>query len=286
MYYTARYGVLNEEDYIIPSIKSIYNCVDSIIIVENVLPFIEEKYYTKTGSSIDNTVQLIKDFQEQEDVDNKIRFYQVGVIEGEDPKGTANNIILDLINPDTDVFISIDGDELVKEEEINKAKLYFEEDPGLLAVKMKDLMFWQDFKHLLVFDNQPPVTRMFRYQKDGRYKGIFYRDKTGRPVENSDSIIDCCSFLNRYHFGWVREQSKIIEKRIRTLKGLINMPICSDSLKHLINASNKELENEALLQCKLYTEEYNTFYNERVIEYKDDILPELIGHKFEGKRMV
>lgn len=285
MFWTARYAVFNEEDYIISSIKSIYNYVDSIVIVEGILPFIERKYYTEEESSIDNTVQLIKDFQEYEDPDKKITFHQIGVVRCEDSKGELNRIIYNFIDPATDVFISIDGDELLREEEMLRAKKYFEEDSSLLAVRMKDLMFWQDFNHLLVFDGMKAVTRIFRYKKDGTYKGIFFADKNGEVIDHvrDDRVIDLSRFLNKYHFGWVRERSKIIEKRVRTLRNLVDRK--NPNLKHLVNVSDRELEREALLQCKLYTEEYDPYVNERVVEYKGEPLPELKGHKFENRQL-
>lgn len=285
MFWTARYAVFNEEDYIIPSLRSIYDSVDSIVIVEGILPFIEEKYYTEEESSIDNTVQLIKDFQEYEDPDKKITFHQIGVIPGKDSKGDLNRAIYNLMDPRTEGFISIDGDELLKKDEISRAKEYFERSPSLLAVRMTDLMFWQDFNHILVFDGMRSVTRMFRYQKNGGYRGIFYQNEEGVSIDRirDSRVIDLSHFFSKYHFGWVREKSKIIEKRVRTLRNSVirghpNLVI-STSL------SKEELEREAYLQCKLYTEEYDPYVNERVVEYKGTPLPELKGHKFEGRQL-
>jgi hypothetical protein len=138
---TASYKVFNSDDYLKQSLESIYPYVDCIDIVEGAIKL--RKWEGTT--SIDNTVQLIKDFP---DPDNKIRLLQ-GVFRD---KQHIQAKLLEICRSKWMLFI--DADEIIEGmEDVRKFAEENSEGQKVYARPKKFVNFVHDFEHVIFSSN-------------------------------------------------------------------------------------------------------------------------------------
>lgn len=136
---TACYIVFNEAEYIKYSVKSIYDFVDNIIIVEGSSEAVRQ-YAHEDGSSTDGTVLII---ESMEDPDNKIK-----LIQGKwKDKTEQRNVYCQLLD-DTDYAFIIDGDEVWDKFNLNKIEQMIFSRPDIPALQFNFKDFWKDFRHI------------------------------------------------------------------------------------------------------------------------------------------
>lgn len=246
MFLTARILFLNEEDYIWYSLKSIYDAVDCIVVVEGC---IEEygktsKYISEDGHSIDNSDVQVQRFIAEDDPQKKVRYEREGFVKN---YAELANKALRLFPKETTHFLNVDADEVYKAEDIQKVKDLFEKYPKLCGVAVDRVHFYLDFWTRRVSTKMdklgPTGGTMFRRF----YPGEHYPDKSaehnpqlnGKPLTTRwlpwttwnieagvkdakrrklDGITLRQRVILQYHYGWVRKQEKMLERVIQTYR--------------------------------------------------------------------
>ncbi len=156
----------NEEEFIEYTLKSIYSEVDRIIVVEGAVE--NRANQTADGHSIDKTMEIVRQFKKEKDVDRKITPIQIRRPwkSLEEMKQTFFDMCCD-----NDIIIINDADEIYKPEDIKRVRTLFDREPYASEVVPMFLHFYRDFGHIQAPDNewQPLHQRIFRYQRGMKY---------------------------------------------------------------------------------------------------------------------
>lgn len=245
MFLTARILFLNEEDYIQYILRSIYPAVECIVIVEGCI----EQYgkgleYAPEGLSTDRSEELINAFIQNEDPDGKVIYHRHGFARN---YGELANVAVALIPGRTTHFLNVDGDEVYSPMDIARTKQLFKIYPGLCGVAVDRLHFYLDFwtlrRNKKAEKLGPTGGTMFRRF----YPGETYPDKGAEhnprldgerlveywlpwwedDVEKGIRLAKEKGFLGitwrrkmmpQFHYGWVREERKMIERLLQTYR--------------------------------------------------------------------
>ena len=156
----------NEQDLIKSTLRSIYNEVDKILVIEGAT--ISRPNRTEDGHSTDDTVQMIEEFISQEDVDSKVQLIQRNrpFIDLEEIKNTFLRYL-----SDGDWMIINDVDEFYLPEDIRRIRDLISVYPLAREFVPLFLHFYRDLFHIRKPDeeNQPQHQRIVKY-----YKGMHY----------------------------------------------------------------------------------------------------------------
>lgn len=156
----------NEEEFIGLALRSIYNEVDQIIVIEGAVK--SRPNSTEDGHSTDKTVDIIKDFKENRDPDKKVLFLQI--------KRSWNNLeeikqtFLDLA-PEGSVILINDADEFYMPADIQRIRLAFDLQPHMTELIPTFLHFYRDFTHITVPGPEwnTQHQRIFKLQRGMKY---------------------------------------------------------------------------------------------------------------------
>lgn len=245
---TAQMVVINEEDYVYYALKSIYDVVEKIVIIEGAATnrfgkdAVERGFVLESGLSADRTHREINRILD-EDVDKKIDYIQYGWTE------TVNNLreyCHSKVDEDTDYNLIIDSDALYKAEEIQRLRNLVETHPSIWMIAAKELMFFLDLNHILTVDQEH--LQLCNYIDSG----LFWKHLPNlkifgqRPYYNSNKME---SFLKRvsvqgldkiqdeerlylfepngvfdiFHYGWVHTASQMEQHILRWAHATRNM---------------------------------------------------------------
>lgn len=216
---TAGIIVLNGADTIELCLKSIYDSVDQIIIVEGVVEDYakQNKELVNTEGffhSVDDTMEVYNEFCKNNDPMNKIeivlhpqgRFWK--------NKNEMQNEIAKRIK--CPLYLKVDSDEIWKVSDIEYCRRLFMADPQLTTLYMRRWHFWKDLKTVAVGGQWDSAeARMWRWREDFHHdednkKGFnFFVDKNGNSV--TDPHYKCMKLLQRmhYHLGYCRNEDHI-----------------------------------------------------------------------------
>jgi len=247
MFLTARVLFLNEEDYIWYVLKSMYDAVDAIVIVEGCIGEYGriEGFYSKSGLSIDRSSEEIERFIANDDPDGKVWNYKYGFAKN---YAELANHAVDLFPRETTHFLNVDADECYKALDILRVRQMFSDHPRLCGVAVDRIHFYLDFWTRRISKKmgklEPTGGTMFRKF----YPGEYYPEKSaehnpyfeGEPLINwwlpwiaQDDIetgikdaqeqgLDGITLRKRvipqYHYGWVRKREKMIERVLQTYR--------------------------------------------------------------------
>lgn len=156
----------NEEEFAPLVLKSIYNEVDKIIVIEGAVK--NRNNCTEDGHSIDKTVDIIEDFKKNHDPDNKVIFVKI--------KRHWKNLeemkqtFIDLSFPG-DWLIINDADEFYLPEDIRRVRRLIELKPHATEIVPNFLHFYGDFNHVAVPgpEWQPQHQRVFKVTRGMKY---------------------------------------------------------------------------------------------------------------------
>jgi len=144
------YKVLNEADYLEPSLRSIYPHAHRIVIVEgctNHFKRVAPEMVTEDGLSIDGTSEIIKNFPDPE---GKIVYIQAGFF------GETLNQLGHYWFPyidDGDIFFHIDGDEVWYDWSLRRIKeIFLYRRPKTTVMTVMAYQFWHDLQHVILED--------------------------------------------------------------------------------------------------------------------------------------
>lgn len=246
MFLTARILCLNEEDYIWYSLKSMYDAVDRIIIVEGCTEQYgkTKNYVTNWGLSIDNTAQEIERFMTEDDPETKVVHLRYGFAKN---YAELANRAVELIPKETTHFLNVDADEVYKAEDIQKVKNLFEKYPRLCGVAVDRIHFYLDlwtrrrsakaeilegtggtmFRRYYQGESYPDKSAEHNPQLNGKpltdrwlpwHDNIKVGIETSLRIKNCDGITLRKRMMPQYHYGWVRNQEKMLERVIQTYR--------------------------------------------------------------------
>jgi len=213
----------NEQEFAPIVLKSIYDEVDQIIVIEGAVA--NRANSTPDGHSIDSTWDIIKDFQANHDPKKKI--LSIKIRKPWKNLEEMKQTFIDLTN-EGDWLIINDADEIYKPEDIRRVRSAIELHPHACEFIPTFLHFYRDFKHVYApaAEWQPQHQRIFK-----RINGMKY---------NSHPIVtlpdNTCSYFSMhlqhrryllnnffiYHYGYARSGMDAImaEKQVYYKKEL------------------------------------------------------------------
>lgn len=157
----------NEEALIKHTMRSIYDEVDKIIVIEGAT--VARPNRTEDGHSTDATVERIQEFIEEEDKDNKVLFVQNTrpFIDLEEMKNTFLHHV-----EEDDWLIINDADEFYRPEDIRRIRDLTYIYPDAREFVPLFLHFYRDLKHIKKPDeeNQPQHQRIVKFTHGMHWK--------------------------------------------------------------------------------------------------------------------
>ena len=136
--------VLNGEPYVRYCLRALYPFAHQIIIVEGAAPG-AAGISTPEGHSIDGTLETIKQFQEDEDIDGKVELVvRDGYWEEKDQMSQAY-----AERATGDYLWQVDIDEFYKPEDMRLVLEMLKADSSISAVSFKQIMFWGGFRSIV-----------------------------------------------------------------------------------------------------------------------------------------
>jgi hypothetical protein len=228
---TALMVVINQEDWVWWALKSIYDAVDHICIVEGVARdnWKEFDLFTSAGLSIDNTPNIIQRFIKEEDPDNKIEYSLAGFMP---TKNSLRNLTLKICPEDTDYCLIVDSDQMYRKDELDNVRAMCEEFPHIRVVYARHWMFFLTMHDILEV-REDMRKRLgyhchqfwFRYTPELRYNpDVYFSDNALEPRgwllqlplvgpeelhEWDKDIAVYPPQFHFWHFGWVNREEKI-----------------------------------------------------------------------------
>lgn len=206
--------VLNEEDWLFLTLKSIYPYMDKIVIAEGAEPSAMFSA-TPEGLSIDKTADIIRTFPDPQD---KIVFIQKGSVA---TLHDLRNAALSKMPPDTDWVLSMGGDTLYKPEDLEYCLEIIPKAPQVSIYDFNSFMFHRDIYHLK-YDLIPMcVPRFWKY-----YPGLSCSKKTwndGNLFVNDKPLGEMGQHLhltisNLYHMGYAKGRKRLLSKLLWNVK--------------------------------------------------------------------
>jgi hypothetical protein len=142
--------VLNGEPFTRYCLRSLYPFAHEIIVTEGASPK-AAAIATKYGHSMDGTLEILRDFKEKEDPENKIT-----IVTAED-EGHANGFWPGEKDEQSQAYANratgdylwqVDIDEFYKPEDMRKIIQMLTDDPQITALSFKQITFWGGFDYI------------------------------------------------------------------------------------------------------------------------------------------
>lgn len=203
----------NEEEFASLVLRSIYNEVDRIIVIEGAVK--NRSNATPDGHSIDRTVEIIEDFKQHHDPDKKLLFIKI--------KRPWENLeemkqaFIDMSLPGDWLLIN-DADEFYRPEDIRRLRRAIELNPQACEFVPNFLHFYGDFNHVAVPgpEWQPQHQRVFKCVRGMKYNSHpVVTDPAGHCTYFSSHYQPRRVMLNDffiYHYGYARSSMDAIMK--------------------------------------------------------------------------
>lgn len=206
--------MLNEEEFAPLVLKSIYDQVDRILVIEGAVA--NNPRSTSDGHSIDKTRDVLADFKKNHDPKKKIVVISINKHwkNLEEMKQT----FLDMSIPGDWILIN-DADEIYKPEDIVRLREAIELNPHICEVVPTFLHFYRDFNHLAVPgpEWQMQHQRIFKYVRGMKYNSHpVVTDPAGHCTYFSGHYQHRRAMLRQpffiYHYGYARSNMDEIMK--------------------------------------------------------------------------
>jgi hypothetical protein len=178
----------NEEEFIEYTLRSIYNAVDHIRVVEGAVG--NQINATPDGHSTDKTVEIIRNFMEHDDPDGKVQLIQIDR-PFKDLEEMKQKFLAYAIKGEW--LLINDCDEFYKPEDITLLRKAIEWQPTASEFVPMFLHFYRDFQHIAkpASEWQPQHQRFFRFVSGMKY--------TSHPVV-TDKDNQCTYFSPHYQY--------------------------------------------------------------------------------------
>lgn len=202
----------NEEEYIEYSIRSIYEFVHEIIIIEGAVQNMD--HATPDGHSTDRTLSIVRNMG---DPDKKIR-----IIHSPDrfwkDKAAMRNAYIRLVTGN--FLMTVDADEVYRRKDIQQFITGILENPRKICFPIPFLHFWKDFWHTTigsVWNDLMP--RHYRLRGGEHYRShAVLSDAKGTLMNGMDRNggYDMQSItiqgVSIFHYGYVKKQKNVTNK--------------------------------------------------------------------------
>jgi hypothetical protein len=158
--------MLNESEFADAVLGSIYHEVDRILVIEGAVA--NHPRATPDGHSLDNTLQIIRDFKQNKDPKNKITIISI-----QRPWKNLEEIkqqFLDMSLPGDWIIIN-DADEFYRVGDIQRLRLAIDRNPHICEYVPTFLHFYGDWNHVAVPgpEWQSQHQRIFKYVRGMKY---------------------------------------------------------------------------------------------------------------------
>lgn len=137
--------MFNEEEFAPLVLASIYDEVDQIIVIEGAVG--ERSDATEDGHSTDRTLEIVKEFMENSDPDNKVQL--ISIKRPWKSLEEMKQTFLDLTSQG-DWLIINDADEIYRPEDIRRVRVAIDRHPHASEIVPLFLHFYRDFSHVAV----------------------------------------------------------------------------------------------------------------------------------------
>ena len=158
--------MLNEADFAHAVLSSIYSEVDRILVIEGAVA--NHPKSTPDGHSVDNTLEIIRNFKLNHDPLNKVAIISI-------PRPWKNleemkQTFLDMSIPGDWIIIN-DADEFYRPRDIQRLRIAIDRHPHACEFVPNFLHFYGDTKHVAVPgpEWQPQHQRVFKYMRGMKY---------------------------------------------------------------------------------------------------------------------
>lgn len=313
---SAQCVVINEEDYVYFSLKSIYEVVDQIIIVEGAdvqrhsKDAVDTGVLSPGGFSGDNTRQEINRLLD-EDVDHKVLYIRQGWVDSMDELRT---ICYKETAPDTDYVLVADADSLFHPDDITRLIPLLEEYPYIWTVQAIELMFFMDIYHVLTVDpDKLAYCNMLESGLFWKYDPAFVM-KGQRPhikgrMQNTEKLesaidratdptgwntpINLCApeyRLRAFHYGWVHTPEKMDQHILRWAHASIDLikrdggdPKLISWVAPILDCDDEDILDYYHLYHKIWTGVYDQSVGEHLEPFDGKHPPVMEQHPYFGK---
>jgi len=203
----------NEEEFAPLVLRSIYNEVDRIIVIEGAVK--NRPNATEDGHSTDRTVEIIEDFKKNHDPAKKLLFIKIK--KPWENLEAMKQTFLDMSIPGDWILIN-DADEFYRPEDIRRLRQAIEWNPQACEFVPNFLHFYGDFNHVAVPgpEWQPQHQRVFKYVRGMKYNTHpVVTDPAGHCTYFSSHYQPRRVMLNDffiYHYGYARSNMDQIMK--------------------------------------------------------------------------
>lgn len=304
--------VINDEDYIYYAIKSIYDVVDQIIIVEGAAKprfgpdAVKLGIITRQGLSGDRTGHEIEKLLAG-DSEKKIKYIPYGWAE---TVNQLRQISLSHVLQDTDYCLITDADVVYKPKEINHLRNIVEKNPKIKMIACLYLMFFRSFDNILVVGdenlercNYIYPNFFFRYTPEIYYQGqhpyigedqyvrLLRRITLDELNSNQDSyLFDKQGIFSAYHYGWARTQAKVEQHLLRWSQIILRKLSEGggreghwDYYLPLMGRSSEEILEYHRTYHKLWTNIFDAEVKEQLIPFQGTHPLVIHSHPYFGK---
>ena len=195
----------NEEFFADAVLGSIYDEVDRIIVIEGAVE--NRPNSTEDGHSIDRTREIIENFKENKDPDNKVLYISINKFWKNLEE--LKQAFLDMSLPGDWILIN-DADEFYRPEDIRRLRRAIDLNPHITEIVPNFLHFYGDTDHVAVPgpEWQPQHQRFFKYHRGMRYNSHpVVTDPAGHCTYFSPHYQHRRLMLNDffiYHYGYAR----------------------------------------------------------------------------------
>lgn len=278
----AAYIVLNECDYIFQSLKSIYSSVDKIVIVEGATKYAVREAVSPLGLSTDGTPQLIQAFIDHVDFQMKVKWVRAGWV---DRKADLRNRGFEHVPEGTSFILRMDGDELLRAEEINLALQAMLDYPRALVAEARHFMFWGSTHRLLEQVPGPGYAGMLFRSTPGMYCAgheDLWVSPGQRFYDDPDRVIRPDGF-NLYHYGYVKFARAGVYKRWARLRQMQAEASDLSQFRYLKDKDDYDLYLEAISHGKFFNLANIDGEHESIMPFTGPHPEPIVGHPFFGR---
>jgi len=313
---TVQMVVINEEDYVYFALKSIYDVVEEIVIVEGAArnrygrEAIEQGFLTEEGLSTDGTQAEIQRMLD-EDADHKIKYIRYG---WQQSVNDLRRHCHQNVSSNTDYCLILDSDAVYRPREIQCLRNLVIGYPSIWMIAAKELMFFLDLNHILTVGED--YLQMCNYIDSGlfwkylpdieilgqrpyrlgqkmelglrrtRFQELKTLDKKGEKLY----LFEPAGLFDILHFGWVHTPEKMERHILRwahATRNLVARGGGDERMKRwcapILESNDGEIMEYYQTYHKIWTGIYDESVEEHLEKFTGTYPVVMLEHPYYGK---